>query len=92
MNWHYAIDGQQLGPISEGDLKQLYASGEITANDLVWREGLDDWVSYGSVFSEPQPTEGGAPVETAEPVAAASGASAIPGFKGGTGGQTPIRT
>lgn len=89
MNWHYAKDGQQLGPISEDELKQLYASGEITAKDLIWREGLGDWVSYVSVFSEAQPAEGAGPLVAAEPAATHSESSAIPGFTGGTGGQTP---
>lgn len=89
MNWHYAIDGQQLGPVSEKELKQLFEAGEIKTNDLIWREGLSDWVSYGSVFSGTQPTEWAEPAAVAELAAAASRSSAIPGFSGGTGGQTP---
>jgi hypothetical protein len=41
--WFYSIDGEQVGPVSSSELKQLAASGEITPNDLVWREGMPEW-------------------------------------------------
>ena len=41
--WYYAIDGDRLGPVSSGELKQLAASGEITPDDLIWRDGMPEW-------------------------------------------------
>ncbi len=43
MNWHYAINGQQLGPIDAAALSQKVADGIITLDTLVWREGMADW-------------------------------------------------
>ena len=43
MNWYYALNGQQLGPVSDQDLAKLAASGTINANTLVWRDGQADW-------------------------------------------------
>lgn len=43
MNWYYALNGQQLGPVSEQELLQLAAQGTISGGALVWREGMGDW-------------------------------------------------
>jgi|GEM_PF-2533378 len=41
--WHYAKNGERFGPVTTGKLKQLASSGELSASDLVWREGWADW-------------------------------------------------
>lgn len=46
MNWHYVENGQQAGPVTEEQLQQLFQSGRITADTLVWREGMTDWSPY----------------------------------------------
>jgi hypothetical protein len=38
-----------MGPVSSDDLKQLAAAGELTADDLIWKEGLDDWKPAGQL-------------------------------------------
>jgi len=43
MNWYYALNGQQQGPVSEQEIVQLTSSGIITASTLIWRDGLPDW-------------------------------------------------
>ncbi len=43
MKWYYESGGQQQGPVSEADLDRLAAEGKITADTLVWRDGLADW-------------------------------------------------
>lgn len=43
MNWYYAHDGQQQGPVSEAELARLASTGVIGASNLVWRDGLPDW-------------------------------------------------
>lgn len=65
--WYYAVDGQQRGPVSGGKLKQLAAAGEIAKSDLVWKEGMADWVKAEKVKGlfgapvkappKPKPTE-----------------------------------
>lgn len=43
MNWYYALNGQQQGPVSEQDIVRLVASGTLAASTLIWRDGLPDW-------------------------------------------------
>jgi hypothetical protein len=43
MNWFYAINGQQTGPVSDAQLDELLRSGKITQDTSVWREGMADW-------------------------------------------------
>jgi len=41
--WFYTQDEERMGPVSSEELKQLAESGELTADDLVWKEGMADW-------------------------------------------------
>ena len=43
LEWYYAKDNRQHGPISAAELKQLAAGGDLRPSDLVWHEGMDDW-------------------------------------------------
>lgn len=47
--WYVAIEGQQVGPVSFGDLQERWARGVIGADSLCWRAGLPDWVAIGSL-------------------------------------------
>lgn len=49
--WHYSKDGQQQGPVSPEQLKQLAATGELQPTDLVWKEGMSQWVAASSIKS-----------------------------------------
>jgi uncharacterized RDD family membrane protein YckC len=42
--WYYTVAGQQIGPVSGSELKLLASRGKITRNDMVWKEGMSDWV------------------------------------------------
>jgi hypothetical protein len=42
-SWFYASDGQQQGPFPEIQLRELIARGTITADTLVWTEGMAGW-------------------------------------------------
>jgi len=44
IQWYYASDDQRFGPVSTIELKRLAEHGQIAAGDLVWREGMTDWV------------------------------------------------
>jgi len=46
-NWYYTIDGQQHGPVSPDELRQLAASGRLKPTDMLWREGYPQWVPAG---------------------------------------------
>lgn len=58
MTWFYSKNGQQLGPITDQELAAKSKSGELSATDLVWKEGMSDWTPLGqlNLFSA-----GGAP-------------------------------
>ena len=42
--WYYTSAGQQTGPVTSAQLKQAAQSGQLTPNDLVWKDGMPDWV------------------------------------------------
>jgi uncharacterized RDD family membrane protein YckC len=52
MNWYYAKDGQQVGPVSESEWAQLLSLGTVTPGTLVWREGMANWQPLSEVQSE----------------------------------------
>lgn len=39
----------QLGPVAEEELLAKSKSGEVTATDLIWKEGMGDWKPLGQV-------------------------------------------
>ena len=49
MQWYYAEEGQQKGPVSDEAIADLAASGTIAPDTLVWNENLPDWQPYGTV-------------------------------------------
>jgi hypothetical protein len=42
--WYYSRSGQQLGPVTGSELRQLAVQGLLSPIDLIWREGLTDWL------------------------------------------------
>ncbi|MCS7306111.1 MAG: DUF4339 domain-containing protein [Thermoguttaceae bacterium] len=42
--WYYAQENKQFGPVSAAELKALADGGKLQPDDLVWREGMADWV------------------------------------------------
>lgn len=58
MHWHYARHGERHGPITAAQLKELATTGQLTPDDLVWREDMTEWrkaSTFKGLFSE-QPT------------------------------------
>ncbi len=49
MQWYYSKNGTQLGPISEVELRSKIASGEISSTDMIWKDGMSDWLEAGKV-------------------------------------------
>ena len=49
MQWYYSKNGTQLGPIGTEDIQAKLASGEISQADLVWKDGMADWLPAGQV-------------------------------------------
>jgi hypothetical protein len=42
--WYYTTNKQQMGPVSWMDLRELAENGILKPHDLVWTEGMDEWV------------------------------------------------
>jgi hypothetical protein len=49
MQWYYSKNGTQLGPVEQAELISKIASGEVAPSDLVWREGMLDWLPAGQI-------------------------------------------
>ena len=41
--WYYAKNNQQFGPISAAQINELVESGQLSADDLVWKDGMTHW-------------------------------------------------
>lgn len=46
--WYYAANGQQAGPVSVLQLKELSRAGQLTPTDMVWKEGMAAWAAASS--------------------------------------------
>jgi hypothetical protein len=42
--WYHAKGDQLAGPVSGKALKELARNGDLERADLVWKEGMEDWV------------------------------------------------
>jgi GYF domain 2 len=43
-DWFYTTDRQQMGPVSWSELCHLAESGTLKPNDMVWTDGMPEWV------------------------------------------------
>ncbi|ADE54252.1 DUF975 family protein [Coraliomargarita akajimensis] len=80
MEWFYEKNGQQAGPISEAQLKGLFAASEINATTLIWKQGMADWSPLVEVMPDLVPG-GQAPqgLSLAKVSCPTCGASVLPG-------------
>ena len=49
VQFHVALNGQQLGPFPMAVLQQMIAAGTFNAASLVWRSGMAGWQAAGTV-------------------------------------------
>ena len=47
--YHVAVNGQATGPFDATTLAQMAASGQLTAESLVWKNGMAQWEKAGTV-------------------------------------------
>lgn len=72
--WHYSVQGNRSGPVGAAELKRLADSGRLSPADLVWKEGLQNWVPASNVkglfpnrpAGPPPLPGGGVPAPTAD--------------------------
>ena len=43
--WHVVVDGEQVGPLTEAEIKDRLRQGKINSDTLVWKEGFGDWTA-----------------------------------------------
>ncbi len=48
-DWFYAQNGQQYGPVTEDNLKALLRQGTVQPTDLVWTDGMGNWLEARTV-------------------------------------------
>ena len=56
VDWFYAHNGKQFGPVPVAHFEELIRSGRITPETLVWRMGHANWQPLGSITAPPPPT------------------------------------
>jgi len=47
--WHVVVDGEQVGPLTEAEVKDRLRQGKINSDTLVWKEGFADWMQLSTV-------------------------------------------
>jgi predicted Zn finger-like uncharacterized protein len=59
--WHIVVEGEQVGPIPEADVRARIERGEIRSDTYIWKEGFADWLKLSAVpeFSDLVPAESG---------------------------------
>ncbi len=49
MQWYYADQGRQIGPVEETGLDDLVRAGLVRDDTLVWHDGMGTWQAHGIV-------------------------------------------
>ena len=78
--WWYASGNQKYGPYTQTQLHELARSGDIRQDDLVWHQGLDNWVPARSIEGlvvSPPPVMPQQEPETVEPAEAQTPAASV---------------
>ncbi|MGN0476600.1 MAG: SPFH domain-containing protein [Ruminococcus sp.] len=47
--YHIAVNGQATGPFDIATLTQMANTGQITADSLVWKNGMAEWAKAGTI-------------------------------------------
>ncbi len=84
MDWYYASNGQQAGPVSQEQLAELFRNGTIKPFDLVWNETMTEWTPIGKLSDfaaaapepAPAPAPAAPPLETPPPMSSPMAAAA----------------
>lgn len=48
-SWYYAIAGKREGPVGMESLRELMKRGVLTPDDLVFADGMNDWVALRTI-------------------------------------------
>jgi len=47
--WYYSVNGVQAGPVTFEQLQAQAAPGHLASEDLVWKEGMKEWVPGATI-------------------------------------------
>lgn len=47
--WMLAVGGQQYGPFDDAQMRQMQSTGQLTAQTMVWKQGMPQWAEAGTV-------------------------------------------
>ena len=62
--WFYIAGDQQVGPVSEGQVRELIRRRELTSETLVWTETMTDWArAAATALFQPAAVTGPAPLQ-----------------------------
>jgi len=73
-------DGQQFGPYPFEALGKMVKSGTLTREDLVWGEGMPEWIAIGTFLPEASEVVGDAAAATPAAWNSSATPTAEPGF------------
>lgn len=48
-DWYYVKNGERHGPVLADDVRRMAHEGQLTAEDIVWSEGMTNWMPLGNV-------------------------------------------
>ncbi len=48
-DWYYFQNGNQAGPVDESVVREMLQSGRLRWDDLVWHDGLPDWLPAAQI-------------------------------------------
>lgn len=84
--WYVGRNGQQSGPFTAQQLREMAAAGQLSSDDLLWKNGMPSWVPCSSVkglFPESTAVSGPPPTRPApRPVAPPPRSTAVGGSFG----------
>lgn len=51
-SWYHTLNGKAVGPVSVEGMRGLVKEKKLTAQDLIWKSGMEKWQELGEVKSE----------------------------------------
>jgi hypothetical protein len=69
VEWYYTTNQQQMGPVSWDELRELADVGILKPHDMVWSDGMDEWVkaiNQNGLFAESDAAAASAPTKKAK--------------------------
>src|SRR5215471_15880620 len=89
--WHLVVDGEQVGPVPESDIRSRFERGEINSETYVWKEGFADWLKLSAIPELADLAGGGVSATGASEEVFVGGAAPVATNGDGSGRQQAAR-